>query len=202
LGLSFRIGFYAYILKWFERSDSVTPVASTDLKRIGQNIKHMNIVEHAQGYIFRERGWCFLESDITSAFKYLKMALDKFSMALENNPDVVLLHNCTEVMILLWRIKKRLTVPLDSTWVKQTEEYLKRAIKINPSNSKTLYLYAQFFRYCTKEMEQAEDFYLRALDINPNYIECLRKYGGFLEQNKEVAYAAKFYDRARKLPQT
>jgi len=78
----FRSDFLGYLLKWFGSGTKGKPVCISDVKNIGVRVKHMNIVEQAQGYIYREEGLKALETDIETSKRYFLQALDKFTAGL------------------------------------------------------------------------------------------------------------------------
>ena len=96
-----------------------TPFDDTDLESIGERVKHMNIVAHAQGYFYHLKGLSlrvdvhtenllisqrFLTlQDPLAAQKFYQIAIEKFEEALNtdpNNKEILLSMSLTHVLMI------------------------------------------------------------------------------------------------------
>jgi len=198
-----------YILKWFNANTRlnevvVSPFQTEDLQTIGQRVKHINIIDYAQGYIDKERGRYYFRKESEVSKKSFKRSLERFQKALESNPDdKEILCNCAELITIIYGYgdahHNKIAVGPDTAWVQDVYSYLQRALRVDSKSPRTLFQYAQFLRYWRNEMDLAEEYYLRALELNPNYMSCLREYGNMLSIIRgDLETAKKFYERAKK----
>eukprot|EP00028_Trichosphaerium_sp_Am-I-7-wt_P002255 CAMPEP_0168516550 /NCGR_PEP_ID=MMETSP0405-20121227/5473_1 /TAXON_ID=498012 /ORGANISM="Trichosphaerium sp, Strain Am-I-7 wt" /LENGTH=511 /DNA_ID=CAMNT_0008536291 /DNA_START=723 /DNA_END=2258 /DNA_ORIENTATION=+ len=210
LGLQFRRQFMNYMQKWFNKNRQLNevsdePFQTENVKGIGQRVKHINIIDYAQGYIYKQRGQSYFREDNEASSKYFKKALQKFERALESNPhDKEILRNCAEITTALHGYAdaqhQKIAAGPDDPWVQRVETYLKRALEVDQQDPETLFQYAQFLRYWRHEMDFAENYYLQALEIQPNYLNCIREYGNMLSSVRLDDEAAQsFYKRAKEL---
>jgi hypothetical protein len=63
------------------------PFDDTDLESIGERVKHMNIIAHAQGFFYHVKGLVARVDDPTSAKKFYEIAISKYEEALDSNPN-------------------------------------------------------------------------------------------------------------------
>lgn len=63
------------------------PFDDTDLETIGEHVKHMNIISHAQGYFYHVKGLLSRKDDPELAHKFYEIAIEKFSDALNSDPN-------------------------------------------------------------------------------------------------------------------
>ena len=66
---------------------SEIPFDYTDLENIGERVKHMNIVAHAQGFFYHLKGLATRVEDPQTAKKFFDMAMENFREALDSNPN-------------------------------------------------------------------------------------------------------------------
>eukprot|EP01126_Amoeba_proteus_P011650 TRINITY_DN1473_c0_g2_i6.p1 TRINITY_DN1473_c0_g2~~TRINITY_DN1473_c0_g2_i6.p1 ORF type:complete len:275 (-),score=74.91 TRINITY_DN1473_c0_g2_i6:37-789(-) len=197
----------SYYLRWFNAHPMVKENAilfqSEDVTNIGQRVKHMKIMDYAQGFIYKERGHFYERTEYEDAKKYFKKAETKFLKALESNPyDKEVLINCAD---LLTRIhgcgvtqhQNKLPAGPDDHWVKMVYNFFHRALELDSNDPKTKFHYANFLRYWRNEIDVAEDNYLDALKSNPNFVSCIREYGNLLNYRGNVDVGQQFYERAK-----
>lgn len=63
------------------------PFDDTDLDAIGERVKHMNIMAHAQGFFYHMKGLINRVDDPLNAQKFYETAIGKFEEALDANPN-------------------------------------------------------------------------------------------------------------------
>ena len=63
------------------------PFDDTDLDTIGERVKHMNIMAHAQGFFYHMKGLINRVDDPLNAQKFYETAIGKFEEALDANPN-------------------------------------------------------------------------------------------------------------------
>lgn len=63
------------------------PFDDTDLDGIGERVKHMNIMAHAQGFFYHMKGLINRVDDPLNAQKFYETAIGKFEEALDANPN-------------------------------------------------------------------------------------------------------------------
>ena len=155
LGLSFRSKSSRY-LKWFNNHKALKEKAiifqSEDVTNIGQRVKHINIVDYAQGYIYKDRGHYYERTESEDAKKYFKKAYAKFQLALESNPyDKEILTTCADLLTRIYGYgaarHNKLPAGVKDLWVKTVFEYFDRALQIDDQDPRTLFHYANFLRY-------------------------------------------------------
>lgn len=177
------------------------PFDDTDLETIGEHVKHMNIISHAQGYFYHVKGLANRVGDLDVARNFYEIAIEKFSEALNSDPNnkEILLS-----MALTW------TLMIEDTYlhtpnarferndpkVKKAEEYSLRAIFAEPKyDSFSLFRYAQFLEKCGR-YDDAQDYYLMALEADSDNAGCLHCYGVLLSSRGYEEEAEKFFRRA------
>jgi len=172
LGLKFRSKFSRY-LRWLnthkQLNEKATIFQAEDVIRIGERVKHINIIDNAQGYIYKERGHFYERTESIDAKKYFRKAYSKFQRALESNPrDKDILTTCGD---LLTRINgygtarhNKIPAGTKDLWVKTVYEYFRRALEIDDQDPKTLCLYANFLRYWRNEIDEAEKILSKSIN--------------------------------------
>ena len=136
-----------------------TPFDDIDMRDIGLRVKHMGVVNHARGYIFKMRA-----SKLTDDGKKLIMlhkALKNFEDVLESDPtNFVTLRNCGQVRQQMedLSLKKQSGkppkhLPLSRPGVIMAGEFYKRAVEASPKDTHSLYQYAQFLVRCDQVPE-------------------------------------------------
>lgn len=118
---------------------SERPFDDTDLESIGERVKHMNIVAHAQGFFYHIKGLSCRVEDPTSAKKFYEIAIGKFEEALDSNPN-----------------NKEILLSIALTYVLSIEEDFK-----NVPNAK--------FSVEDPRVRKAEEYALRAISAEPKY---------------------------------
>jgi tetratricopeptide (TPR) repeat protein len=179
------------------------PFDDTDLESIGERVKHMNIVAHAEGFFYHMKGLTNRVEDPLNAQRFYEIAIEKFEEALDSNPNnkEILLSIALTYILMIEEENKAKAKPsayLDPNdpRVKKAEEYSLRAIAAEPKyDSFSLFRYAQFLERCGN-LETAEDYYLQALEADPNNAGCLHCYGNFLSDRGQHEEAEKFYLRS------
>eukprot|EP01119_Soliformovum_irregulare_P021321 TRINITY_DN7074_c0_g1_i2.p1 TRINITY_DN7074_c0_g1~~TRINITY_DN7074_c0_g1_i2.p1 ORF type:complete len:833 (+),score=208.66 TRINITY_DN7074_c0_g1_i2:91-2589(+) len=174
-----------------------TPFFDTDLDTLPLRVKHMNIINFAEGFFFEFEGLTHRVDDPISAQRFYQMAIDKFGEALDSNPNNKdLLLNVALTWTLALEIAEGNTFPAENGAVLRAMEYYLRAISAPPRyDSHSLFLYAYFLERCGK-YETAEDYYLLSLEADPNNPACLLQYGNFLSERQKHVEAEKFFVRS------
>jgi len=173
----------------------------TDLENIGERVKHMNIIAHAQGFFYHIKGMGCRVEDPMSSKKFYEAAIEKFEEALDsdpNNKEILLSIALTWILSIEEDYKKVPNAKFspDDPKVKKAEEYSLRAISVVPKyDAFSLFRYAQFLERCNR-LDSAEDYYLMALEVEPNNPGCLHCYGNLLTQTGLHEEAEKFYLRS------
>eukprot|EP00029_Vermamoeba_vermiformis_P008493 TRINITY_DN3992_c0_g1_i1.p1 TRINITY_DN3992_c0_g1~~TRINITY_DN3992_c0_g1_i1.p1 ORF type:complete len:924 (-),score=198.60 TRINITY_DN3992_c0_g1_i1:32-2803(-) len=185
------------------------PFDDTDLDAIGERVKHMNIMAHAQGFFYHMKGLINRVDDPLNAQKFYETAIGKFEEALDANP------NNKEILLsiaLTWMLcieeetklkpthneREKVLFSRTDPRVRKAEEYSLRAIAASPKyDSFSLFRYAQFLEKCG-DLDTAEDYYLMALEADPNNAGCLHCYGNFLSERGLEEEAESFYLRSSK----
>lgn len=177
------------------------PFNDADLESIGERVKQMNIMAHAQGFFYQVNGLLNRAEDPVSAKRCYEIAIKKFEEALDSNPnnkDLLLSISLTLFLLIEEECKDKHQDKFspDDPLVKKAEEYSLRAISAEPKyDSFSLFRYAQFLERCNK-LHAAEDYYLMALESDPDNPGCLHCYGNLLSEMGLEEYAEKFYMRS------
>eukprot|EP01102_Stenamoeba_stenopodia_P007672 TRINITY_DN2166_c0_g4_i2.p1 TRINITY_DN2166_c0_g4~~TRINITY_DN2166_c0_g4_i2.p1 ORF type:complete len:974 (+),score=252.47 TRINITY_DN2166_c0_g4_i2:436-3357(+) len=178
------------------------PFDCTDLEAIGEHIKHMGIMNDAQGSFYFYKGTaCNNAKDVTSAVHFFSLAIEKYQLALRSTPNSnQLLLNIALCQVRVLELQKgSLIFAMDDPQVQEAMRYFLRALEADPKDPCTLYHYAKFLWQCDA-IEKAEKNFLRCLTVEPNYIIALEDYAQFVMQiRKDVDIATRFVDRANKL---
>jgi len=91
--------------RWATRGVTSDPMVEADLKELSEKIKHMNIIDHAQGYLFRMQSF---SADINESTVYLERAIKRFNSALKSNPtNKYTLRNMAQAYYTLYRVESR-----------------------------------------------------------------------------------------------
>jgi len=115
------------------------PFDDTDLESIGERVKHMNIVAHAEGFFYHMKGLTNRVEDPLNAQRFYEIAIEKFEEALDSNPNnkEILLSIALTYILMIEEENKAKAKPsayLDPNdpRVKKAEEYSLRAIAAEP----------------------------------------------------------------------
>jgi len=172
-----------------------------DLEYIGERVKHMNIINHAQGYFFHIKGLSFRVENPTTAKNFYEVAIDKYQEALDsdpNNKEILLSMALTYILMIEegYKYVPNARFSLDDPMVQKAEEYSLRAINAEPKyDSFSAFRYAQFLERCGK-LDSAEDYYLMALEADPNNAGILWSYGMLLSEKGFHDEAELFFKQA------
>merc|ERR1712137_911238 len=132
----------------------------TELIEIGVRIRHLNIVALAQGYVLKVSARN--HSSVENTTRLCKLALEKFTQALEDNPgDKRALSELADTCSILGRYD-------------DAREYYLRAISSDLTDSNSYFRFAVFLEDKQKKYEEAEEYYLRTLELNPKHDHCLQ----------------------------
>eukprot|EP01118_Nematostelium_gracile_P006177 TRINITY_DN1987_c0_g1_i1.p1 TRINITY_DN1987_c0_g1~~TRINITY_DN1987_c0_g1_i1.p1 ORF type:complete len:887 (+),score=181.40 TRINITY_DN1987_c0_g1_i1:68-2728(+) len=176
------------------------PFFDTDLEVMPLRIKHMNVVNFAEGFFFEYEGLTKRVSDPDAASRFYSAAISKFEEALDSNPnnkEILLNVALTWTLQLEDEFHQELAqgqyFPLQHVAVMKATEYYLRAISAPPKyDSHSLFMYAHFVERCGNH-EAAEEYYLQSLEVDPNNSACLFQYGNFLSQRSLDDDAEKFF---------
>jgi tetratricopeptide (TPR) repeat protein len=182
--------------------NSAEPIDILDLVEIGERVKHMNIVDSAEGTFFSHKGFEFGHKHAL-AIDMFQRAVKKYELALGSSPhDFNVLFSCAVAMYKLLEQRAKQSVLLErgratmssetGRWsddnvyfnakdslVVQADQFFLMANDAKPNDKRLLCSYAQFL-VRSQRFERAEDFFLRALTVDPNYSYALMEYGNFL----------------------
>jgi len=178
------------------------PFNETDLETLPLRVKHMNIVNFAEGFFYSLKGMTTRVEDPESAQKFYQVAIEKFEEALDSNPnnkEILLNVALTWTLLLEDEFSLQLAagenIPNSHPSVSKATEYYLRAISCPPKyDSHSLFLYAYFLERLGNLA--AEDYYLQSLEADPNNVACLLQYGNMLSSMGMHSIAEDFYKRA------
>jgi tetratricopeptide (TPR) repeat protein len=164
--------------------DQPRPFDDIDLRSIGARVKHMGVVNHARGYIYKMRGSDLKDKDFEKATIMLQKARENFEEVLESNPtNFVTLRNCGQVLQQIETINAKKSncewLDLENPTVATAKEYYFRAVEVSPRDTHSLYQYAQFLVKC-QQNEEAEEYFLRSLEADPKHAAALVDLGVLL----------------------
>jgi len=128
---------------------------------IGQKIKHMNIISHAEGWLLR--------SDDP------ELALKKFDTARDSLPlNKFTLRNYANLVIDLEEKKRRGAVDQRKSYepdlVKYADYIYKLALEEDPKDTHSLYQYGHFLN-TTGQYSKAEEYLIQAIEAHPLHKE-------------------------------
>ncbi|MDP2437556.1 MAG: hypothetical protein Q8P67_17575 [archaeon] len=166
-----------------------------DLVSIDVGVKHPTVVTNSAGMFWFGRGSTLLRTDnaspadIKSCFLQAK---EKFQTALRSDPaNKEALINLASTSLKLLELEGKgamamatVDFSLSSPAVREVQQYYVRAIKGDPRDPLTYYLYAKFLRRCG-EYPSAEECYIHAAQNDPNCVRILQGYGLFLMERDD-----------------
>lgn len=158
----------------------------TDLLKIGLTTKQLNIVDFAQGFIFKSRGDVYLaDGDKETARYFYNLAKEKYNEALHANPyNRWTLVNTAEVLTKLIELESAQEEDAIMHAISKVNKLYMRAINMDQADSYSLFSYANFLEKHTDNSKiVVEEFYLRSLENDPVNCLCLSKYAEFLTKN-------------------
>jgi len=210
--------------------EQAAPINRRDLEQIGERVKHMNIISHAEGYLLMVKGMHMRATSPAAAKALLQSAIDQFAEVLNSNTNSkVTLRNCAKALMLLHEehlrsmpsskelaaastkgskatasaaaaaaaaaAASKAAAATAASLVRRAEDYLLRAIELDPTDVQSLFSYAGFLEGVGR-LTEAEEYYLKTLEINPNFVAALRHYGQLLEQRGEYQLAERLFLRS------
>ena len=94
----------AILLRGFDKQGKQTrPFDVIDLRVMGARVKHMGVVSHARGYIFKTRGSNVRYTNMERALILMEKAKENFEEVLDSNPNSsVSLRNCGQVFFFFF----------------------------------------------------------------------------------------------------
>eukprot|EP01116_Phalansterium_solitarium_P021277 TRINITY_DN6548_c0_g1_i1.p1 TRINITY_DN6548_c0_g1~~TRINITY_DN6548_c0_g1_i1.p1 ORF type:complete len:1106 (+),score=432.25 TRINITY_DN6548_c0_g1_i1:73-3390(+) len=157
------------------------PLDISDLERIGDSIKMMNIAQHSEGFVLNLKA---SKREGEESRRLHRLAVDKFKGALESNPNnKVTLRNLADTLMFLEEYDN-------------ARYYYEKAIKSDPRDTSTLFKFACFLEK-RGVLDQAEDYYLRSLEADGAHSNCLTVYADFLATSRgNLADAERMYQCA------
>eukprot|EP00028_Trichosphaerium_sp_Am-I-7-wt_P009830 CAMPEP_0168531082 /NCGR_PEP_ID=MMETSP0405-20121227/15165_1 /TAXON_ID=498012 /ORGANISM="Trichosphaerium sp, Strain Am-I-7 wt" /LENGTH=203 /DNA_ID=CAMNT_0008555675 /DNA_START=51 /DNA_END=658 /DNA_ORIENTATION=+ len=194
MGFSFMERYYNF--------GSEEPFDDTDLEEIGERVKHMNIIAHAQGFFYHIKGMGIRVEDPGTSKKFYEVAIEKFGEALNSDPNNKEILLSIALTWILWIEEDysdtNAKFNRHDPKVKKAEEYSLRAISADPKyDAFSLFRYAQFLEHCGR-LDGAEDYYLQSLEADPNNPGCLHCYGNLLTEKGQHEEAEKLFIRSSK----
>ena len=164
------------------------PFDVIDLRVMGARVKHMGVVNHARGYIYKMRGSEVRVSSPDKAVTILQKARENFEEVLESSPtSAVTLRNLGQVLQQIETISAIRSDPnclaLDRNveGVTMANDFYLRAVLAGPNDTHSLYQFAQFLAECG-ELIEAEEYFLRSLEADPAHVAALVDYSFLLNQ--------------------
>ena len=162
------------------------PIHLSDLEGIGVQVRHMNIVALALGYVLKNQARELQKEGSSHSGRLCKLAIEQFNVALSDNPgDKRVLRELADTSLIM---KDKSTA----------EKYYLKALNADQRDVNTMFKYAVFLEDCDR-FKEAEDYYLRTLELDPNLDHCLQRYGHFLETQGHPDEAEEFFIRASKI---
>lgn len=166
-----------------------------DLVSINVRVKHPTVVTNSAGMLWFGRGCNLLRkpgadsTDIRSTFARAK---EKFQAALRSDPaNKEALLNLAATSLKLLELDSKggaamatVDFSLSDPAVKEVQQYYIRAIKGDPRDPLTYYLYAKFLRRCN-EWASAEECYLHAAEQDCNSVRIISGFGLFLMERDD-----------------
>jgi len=167
-----------------------------DVVEIGERVKHMNIVENAEGRFFQYRGILYQQQgNREQAQDMFEKAVHKFEDALSsdpNNSDTI--FSCAasrfKLLEMLYppeeRSRSRRTsslgaFPRQAIEVIQTDRYFQRALDTRAPSAACMCSYAEFLIKCGR-LHAAEEHFLKALELDSSYVYGFLQYGNLLKK--------------------
>eukprot|EP01116_Phalansterium_solitarium_P015791 TRINITY_DN3523_c0_g1_i5.p1 TRINITY_DN3523_c0_g1~~TRINITY_DN3523_c0_g1_i5.p1 ORF type:complete len:415 (+),score=117.56 TRINITY_DN3523_c0_g1_i5:261-1505(+) len=178
------------------------PFTDTDLETLPLTIKHLNVINFAEGFFLHMRGLEWRLTDPQLAERFYRNAIEKFHKALDSNPNN---KEVLQGVALTWTflledqyarvICEGGYFPKSDEKVIEATEYYLRSIYAPPKyDSQSLFLYAYFLERLG-QFDSAEDYYLQSLEADPNNAACLLQYGNFLVERGQAHYAERMWLR-------
>ena len=183
-------------------------------------VKHMNMINHAQGYVFKLEASQVRYSDDHNKYGprnkrraerekvLLHRALENFLIVLDSDPmNKVTLRNCGQVLTSLDQLEncgdQSIDVKRKSRFDKRpllqkAEGYYLKAIEFDKEDSYTLYQYATFLYETAineQEKDEAEEWYLLSLEADPEHLAALAHFASFLERKGYSKESKKLMDK-------
>eukprot|EP00026_Physarum_polycephalum_P000237 Phypoly_transcript_00237.p1 GENE.Phypoly_transcript_00237~~Phypoly_transcript_00237.p1 ORF type:complete len:1263 (+),score=191.32 Phypoly_transcript_00237:1964-5752(+) len=159
------------IQRWAKRgvyNDGI--MVEADLKELSEKIKHMNIIDHAQGYLFRMQSF---SSDISEATSYLERAIKRFNSALKSNPtNKYTLRNMAQAYYTLYRVETRKeNYELPSIHLHPhlhlADRYYRDCLRADPTDIFSLDQYSSFL-VVFHHYKEGIHWLLKQLQVDPN----------------------------------
>jgi len=184
-----------------------SPLTQLDIERIGCRVKHMNIIEMAQGTFLFDKATRDEALSVDERRRLLVAAIPKYENALETDP------NNREINLYLaecWCKVQELSIVPGQDFdpqhpvVIRAEQYYYRAIS---AAHKRHYVeirlkYASFLEKCgPSRRERAETQYIGALEHSPNHLQGLLCYANFLRAYKQEPDLAALFEQRVQLIQ-
>lgn len=185
-----------YLEKWrktpesliikYSHTPNMVPIPKSAIQGLDHNVKHMNVISHAEGYIIKGEKHPGASSDITSSFTSL--AIEYFETALNSSSlNKVSLRNLASEYSKIWfppHDDDRKEAPKVDPERKEAQlEYIKylfiQALKSDPEDTHTLYQYASFFYY-TQQYDLAEEWVLKSLIADKSHLVAFQLYTDIL----------------------
>eukprot|EP00727_Mastigamoeba_balamuthi_P008686 m51a1_g444 hypothetical protein (1769) ;mRNA; r:86393-107549 len=199
-GVRFHHEAHTQLEKQPERWFTAQPLGTGDIKRIGERVKHLNVISQALGYLYMSRANRLAEAEeFKSAKRFYEMALELFTEALDMFPcSWTLLCHCGEILerIVLLDEAPLKVLPSSNTNVKVAEDFFLRAISTNVLDSMSHYKYAEFLEYCGR-FSEADEHYIRSLELDPNNCASMQQYSRFLRLQGQSTIAQRFEARVQ-----
>eukprot|EP01105_Mastigella_eilhardi_P018223 TRINITY_DN4210_c0_g1_i2.p1 TRINITY_DN4210_c0_g1~~TRINITY_DN4210_c0_g1_i2.p1 ORF type:complete len:820 (+),score=192.17 TRINITY_DN4210_c0_g1_i2:941-3400(+) len=201
-GIKFRKSFHEEMWHNPDKWECEMPFSFIDLKRIGERVKHMNIISFSLGYLLKSEGEALLRNHRSvfvkdEAHKLFVMALEKFEEALDTLPgNSSVLALCGELLVDMALLQSPTNVtrlPKDNPYIVRARAYFKQVKRsVDVVEPAALLSYAQFQHKCG--YNNAQKYFLKALETDPNDVRCLYEYAVYLRDKNPVA-AKEFYSR-------
>jgi len=165
------------------------------LEEIGERLKYVNVIAHAQGYVFKIKAR--LEETEASQKHFLKLALHKFEEALQYNPNnKVTLRNCAGVLANLSELE--IDPKQTREYLKAAEEYYHRSVTTDSCDTHSTFQYASFLQACGK-FAKSQEYYILSLEADPYHWDCLFSYANLLHQTGHIELSKQLYARASQM---
>eukprot|EP01094_Clydonella_sp_ATCC50884_P028131 TRINITY_DN834_c1_g2_i1.p1 TRINITY_DN834_c1_g2~~TRINITY_DN834_c1_g2_i1.p1 ORF type:complete len:608 (-),score=212.39 TRINITY_DN834_c1_g2_i1:186-1817(-) len=183
--------------------ECVQPISRLALLEIGERVKHMNIISHAEGTLLMMTGIRDGQKNSHTAVSNMTMAIEKFEEVLQTTPfNKTTLRACARALLVLDELhvaagkqrskkeKKSKTTTGSDSRRDRAQLYLERAMEVDGTDPQTLHLYAMFLEQ-RGDHALAEEYYLRTLEACPLFSAGVQNYARYLERRGEIDAACK-----------
>lgn len=179
-----------------EKEFALTRFDSIDLAAIHERVKHLGIIGHSRGYIYKMKA--LQRRDNKRCKRLLHKALKCFEEVLESNPaNKITLRNAGQICMHLDMIdqdghsatawgsvpkSKPHSADLERPLMRRARDYFAQSVRTDPQDTYSLYQYACFLKRCG-DQAKAVDYLLRAVEADPTHMAAMSEVYRYLKDN-------------------